>query len=78
MLKYALNKCTSDSWTSTHAFYNKCAPGVAGAAAMLGAILYKRMGSRGIMPIAGCRGGAHAGVKGQSPLDITQDTKRRS
>ena len=35
--------------------------------AMLGAILYKSQGSRGIMPLAGCRGSAHAGVKGWNP-----------
>ena len=39
-------------------FYNKSAPSVAGVAAILGAI-FKSKGSRGIMPLAGSRGGAH-------------------
>ena len=41
-----------------HIFYYKSAPSVAGAAATLGAILYKSLGSRGIMPLAGSRGRA--------------------
>ena len=39
-------------------FIIRSAPSVAGAAAALGAILYKSKGSRGIMPLAGSRGRA--------------------
>ena len=40
--------------------------------ATLGAILYKSMGPRGIMPIAGCRGKAPVEVKGQRPLGTSR------
>ena len=53
-----------------HTLYNKSAPSVAVAAATLGAKLYKSLGSRGIMPLAGSRGGARApppGCRGGAP-----------
>ena len=51
-----------------HTFYYKSAPKVTGGAVTFGAILYKSTGSRGIMPLAGCRGRAPARAQGAAPL----------
>ncbi len=70
-------------------FYNKSAPKVTGEAVTFGAMLYKSLGSRGIMPLAGsrgrapwaslpgCRGSAHAGVKGRLAAHARGRRRRR-